>query len=261
MKQSQIDLVESIFGSEFKKHLGANLRPSLKRQRKICHGILVHARATGEDHAEANRQLALIGELEGQLDAEAALDLELRGVPEPTRETIRAVGREAGGDDVIPDGLRKDVAKLEAAYQKDLATMMSYIPRAAADAYRAHAATIQAGIESGKDVRERDAWTLEDYEQDYRAKCSAAKLALKRHGDACFDLVLPVVEQVCAAIREYAETKEANERSLHEEFKIPYVPSRVLMTIRKAEFCVRFRFETFVRGSGASPASVAEILL
>lgn len=252
-------LAELVFGDQAQEHRGANLRPSLKNLLAEIDKDAVHPKTNFFDRQAIVRQRDNIIALQAMLAAQDADDLLLRGVPLPTAKQIRAVAKECFFE--VPDEIKQEITKLQEAWLAEMKGMEPFFPHLASRAYREHQSKIQEGIIAQGDANLYEGWSFEDWEEDFSAKLSAYKAALKRHSVAAYDLVYPQLEHFCALVKEYADTKEANQRSLCETYELAYEPTRIILLLLKTRQVVRQQIESYVRSSGQSPSSVANFIL
>jgi len=196
--------------------------------------------------------------LQEQLDVLQFWQKRVERFPLPTAEQTAAAADECSF--LPPDSVKEQVRLLEDQFQRELAAMMEFVPRKAVEAHQRHLAAIQSDIEAGGSADAREGWSQADWEDDYRAKLSAHKNAMKRLGVEAHALVAPYLEQFDEAICTYCDQREESERAMCERFGLKWEPSPVLLLLHKIRISVRATFESFHPGSGLSPRSVASFI-
>lgn len=172
----------------------------------------------------------------------------------PSKETIAAIAREVNF--VVPKDVRAQAAELSVAFELATANMVSHHTDGARKAWREHEERMASDVAESRDIIKRDAWSKEDFEEDYRAKF----LAFREHAFSLSQQAhkpsLPLAEAFATKARALAATLEASEIETANRFCVRHVPSDAVLAVLKLADHVLKSSKEFVPRSAQSPKSI-----
>jgi hypothetical protein len=107
-------------------------------------------------------------------------------------------------------------------------------------AWLSHQQKMADRIAAGHPVTDKeDGWTRDDWNEDYRSKMSAAKMAGTQVVGEIVQIVKPAFDRFEKFCEDFAIEQEVGEMSVSESLCIPYSPSMIVRTIRSAPAAVK----------------------
>jgi hypothetical protein len=175
-------------------------------------------------------------------------------VPMPTPEQLAVIGEETFF--TFPEGLKEQIAELQAGYERTGAEMMKYIPAQATKDFLAHEAKLQELANSGASLAEHVHKSRDDFYNSFRDRVNALRKAQASYVGKARELVAPVVESFKRDLAETVARRETAERDTCARYLVPFRPSpqlllcmRTLLAIEDGQFF-----------AGGSPAQLAAFI-
>jgi hypothetical protein len=165
-----------------------------------------------------------------------AIDRALASEPKRTGWELTAfmILDACGGQGLItsPSGLEK-LRAWQQQHDRATSILNSHTHEAAYEAWQKHSATLGPAIQS-ETLHEQDGWSREDWEQDYQQKINAASADLQRICKESVTRCQAISERFVAAATRFTDRRQDSERNSHDHFGIPYTPSAIVLSFRKA---------------------------
>jgi hypothetical protein len=179
---------------------------------------------------------------------------DMSAVPLPSKETIACIAREVGY--AVPKATAAEIAKLQADFEAGTANMVAHHYDAARKGWREQEERMANDAAEGRDITRRDAWTKDDWEQDYRAKFLAFRENVFSISQKAHKLSLPLAEGFAAKANSLADKLDMLEMETADRFCVRHVPSDAVLAIRKLADHVLKSSHEFYPKSGASPKTL-----
>lgn len=177
----------------------------------------------------------------------------LDGVPQPGPQTVAAIGRAAKWS--LPGDVRKQLAELDAAWQKAFDAMLAHSYDKAREAFRQQEAERTRLIREGKDTAKLDAWSQDDYFEDYGLKLKTYKAEQRRLCVEARELLKPHFEAFATACEKFGQGMEEKARAEHDNFGIGYRPDNIVLAAFKCAETARRYALTFSATAGNRPSA------
>lgn len=185
---------------------------------------------------------------------------DLDGVPYPGKEICIAIAKMSGFE--ISKAVAAQIAALDSRHDRATAGTAAHTHEAARKDYAAAQAKLVADAANpGVDVAAQEAYTFEDYCEDYKLKMRSYQVARMNICRESLPLVKPLIEDFAAKADALGLKLEAEEIALHRELGgVAYKRSNVVLACYKAADGVRWNLTTLNPDSGAKPSALIETL-
>ena len=163
----------------------------------------------------------------------------LEGVRFPSPENMRRIAV-ALEDYDLRDGIAsaaeiEALSDCESRWQNLAATASRFTATAARADHRQHIDDLARRIANGdKTVGDDDAWDRSEYDSDYRLKLTSVKSEMRKIEAEAAALAKPIRIRFFRAVSELADILEGPGRHSAENFAMPFIPSNVILMLRKA---------------------------
>jgi hypothetical protein len=176
-------------------------------------------------------------------------------LPYVSPSVIVAISKWSCFSALVPDELPGQIAELQRKYDDALGVALSYLPRAAGDAYRAHLVESEKVALETSSVQHCVGKSLEDFEVEFKHKFEMAMKVAKSFSPRASELIGPHISRFVSFIRELADNQAENERSRYELIGLPWVVSNFVAALYRAAETVEQH-----GGRGHSPKTCAQFL-
>lgn len=163
----------------------------------------------------------------------------LEGIPFPSAENMRRISVALEDFDlanqVASPAEIEAILDCERRWNNLSETAQRFTHSAARRDHREHIDTLTRRISEGdKSVGDGDAWDRSEFESDYAIKLTATKLEMKKIEREASLIAGPIRIRISNAVGELASILEAPGRHSAENFAMAYVPSNVILMLRRA---------------------------
>jgi hypothetical protein len=175
-------------------------------------------------------------------------------------ETFHSIGLATGFSVTLHYGNREvidQLNELQAAYETVMSQAMSYVPRHAAEAYRAFLADAEKTAIETSGVSQATGRTLEDFTLEFKHKFDVAIAASKTFAPRARELVRPHIDEYIQQVRALADKMALSEIRWHDFLKLKWIPSSAVVCLYKAADTIEQYHRT---NAGHDPKSVAAFI-
>ena len=183
----------------------------------------------------------------------------LQNAPQTTDEQDRLFAELAGF--TAPSEPKVQINALQILHQRDTGEISKHTSEAALQDYRKMVVDLQKKADSGKSLSGHEGWSLEDFQSDYRLKCSLLKVSIKQHSLAAHQIVKPLLLEFALKVDDFANGLDLADAQACEKLKIEFVPSNVSALARSAAQKARNRADNHSRFDATSPAKIGAFIL
>ena len=149
----------------------------------------------------------------------------------PFAFSMAAIVEEAGKTLISPEDLetlRQHQRNHDAARER----INSHCDPDAKRAWTQQSAELTRGMGTGEYKGDGDAWSLQDFMEDYEEIRNASKQQQVQITEACLPIAEKAGNKFAAVARKLADQVEATEKSIADRFGVPFSPSQAVQRIR-----------------------------
>jgi len=150
------------------------------------------------------------------------------------------------------------INELQAEWKRCQETVNASTPDKAKRAYFDNQKTLGERISAGK-TADQDAWSLEDWQEDFAERMAAAKRRAADISRTAWEISRPVVMAYIVLTHQVADKLSADEKRAFDQYGIPYTPSPVVTAIRASARSAAQRVSSIPNWSSA-PAHALQFL-
>jgi hypothetical protein len=180
--------------------------------------------------------------------------IDLASVPMPSEATISAIAKEVNL--VVSKAVAAQAAELQSTFEATQALQIAHNTDGARAAFRDQQSRMENDATTDKDISKRDAWSQEDWAEDFQLKFLAYREQTFRLSQAAHKLSLPLAQGFAEKATLLADKLEALEIETADRFCTRHIPSDATLSVRKLADHILQSAAQFYPRSGASPRSL-----